>query len=228
MAAPSNAVDRLLDKISNNLGRTNDSVVTDYRIVWANEAQREICNRASFWFMQASTTMSFVQSDLSQALPSDFKDIDAVWIKTTNPDGFVELFPMSIEDQRRQYDDVTEQEPGFYRAEGGNSLVLRPVPDQAYTVQLDYWKYLADLVAAGSSNELLDNYSGIIESGATYRGFRRLGELEDAGAWKKMFNGDIADLVVQNAERVLPNEFILKTRPDALGTTIGSIKGRPV
>lgn len=226
MAAPSNAVDRLIDKVKNNLGRTGDTVVDDYAIVWINEAQREVCNRANFWFMQTSTTISFSQSDLSQALPDNFKDEDAFWIVETNPDGFTELYPMEIEDERRQYDDVTEAQPSYYRVDGSNNLILRPVPDASYTIKADYWAYLTDLVAAGSSNELVDNYPGILEAGATFRGLRRLGELEDSAMWKKIFEDDLQNLKVENAERVLPDEFILRMRPDAVGTGITKIKGR--
>lgn len=226
MAAPTNAVDRLLEKVGNNLARTGDPIIADYGIVWVNEAQREVCNRANFWFMSSVTELSLVQSDTEVALPSDFKDEDAVWIKEDSPGGYTELYPMEIEDHRRFHDHDTESEPREYRIDGSNELIIRPIPDKAYTLKLDYWAYLADLVAAGASNDLVDNYSGILEAGATYRGFRRLGEFEDAQAWKQIFEEDVRNLKVANAERVLPDEFIIKARPDALGSTNRRIKGR--
>ena len=176
--------------------------------------------------MSDVTTVSFSQSDLSQSLPSDFKDEDALWIVETNPDAFTELSPMEVEDERRLYDDVTEAQPSEYRIDSSNNLILRPVPDASYTIKLDYWKYLADLAAAGSSNNLLDNYPGILESGATFRGMRRLGEFEDAAAWKSIFEEDIKNLMIENAERVLPDEFVLRMRPDALGSGLRRPKGR--
>jgi len=228
MAAPSDAVDRLIAKVKNNLGRTNDTVVTDYTIVWINEAQKEVCNRANFWFMHTETTLSFAQSDTEKALPSNFKDEDAVWILETTPDGFTELEPMSIEDHRRYYDDTVEAKPSHWRIDASNNLILRPVPDDSYTVQIDYWAYLTDLTDPGASatNELVDGFPDILETGATYRGLRRLGELEDAIAWRTEFDRLIQDLKVENAERILPDEFVLRVRPDALGTTIQRPKGR--
>jgi len=227
MVLPTNVVDRLIEKVKNNLGRTNDSTVTDYTIQWINEAQREVCNRANFWFMHTSTTLSVLQSSTSDALASNFKDEDAFWIKDTNPDSFIELFPMSIEDERRKWDDVTEAQPSEWRIDGSNNLILRPVPDAAYTIQVDYWAYLADLTDPGvTSNALVDKYPGLLESGATYRGFRRLGEMQDAQVWQSIFEGDIKNLMVENAERVLPDEFVLGLRPDALGANNRRIKGR--
>jgi hypothetical protein len=226
MAAPANAVDRLIEKVQNNLGRGTAGAIDDYTIVWINDTQKEICNRQNFWFMRESTTLSVAQSSTEDALPADFKDIDSVWIEESSPAGWVRLSYMEWEDYRTKYDDSTEAQPLFWVVDASNNLILRPVPDAAYTIRVDYWKYLADLAAAGSSNKLLDEYPEILEMGATYKGYRYLNELDDARTWKQLYEAKLADLRQANARRSIPDEFELRFRPDRYGTGIARAKNR--
>lgn len=225
MAVPSNAVSKLIAKVKQNVGRPGDTTLDDYAIEFINDTQKEVCNKANFWFMRADTTISVSQSDTSNALPSDFKDEDGFWIQDSN-NNFIELEPMDYVDYRRKHDDVTEAQPGYYLLDGAGNVLFRPVADDSYTIVLDYWKYLADLVDAGSSNDLLDQYPDVLETGATYRTFRRYGELEDAGVWKTLYEQKLRDLVIANAERELPDEFVIAGRPDVFGATQGRIRNR--
>lgn len=226
MTVPANVVDKTIAIVEINIGRPGDTTLDDYVIEWINWAQKQVCNRMNFWFMRANTTLSFVLNDLSKALPSDFKDEDGVYIQDADTDEFIELEYMDYLDYRRVYNDVTTGQPSHYVLDGSGNILIRPVPDQSYTIVLDYWKYLTDLVASGSSNKLLADYPEVLEAGATYRGFRYLTEWEDAERWKNIFEESIQDLKVTNADRELPDEMIIRPRSDVYGSGIRKTRGR--
>lgn len=232
MAVPSNAVDRLIEMVGINVGRKTTVTVgtgtlADYILQWINDTQTEVCNKANFWFLRTNSSLAVVEGDKSVSLPSDFKDEDGVWLEITTGSitEWTELHYMDYIDLRRHYDDTTKQQPANYLLDNGN-LVFRPVADQSYTIRLDYYKYLADLAAGGSSNDLLDQYPDILETGATYRCFRYLGEMEDMAGWKSLYMEKLRDLVIANAERTLPGEMVLRSRPDVYGTGVNKFKNR--
>ena len=219
MAVPSNIVDKLIAIVKINIGRPGDTTLDDYVIEWINWSQREVCHKINFWFMRRNTTLSFAQSDTSKALPSNFKDEDTVSLLNTD-NTFYRLEPMDYEDYRRDYDDVTEAQPEHYVLDGEGNIIIRPVPEKAYTVVMDYYAYLDDLVASGSSNDLLDNYPDVLETGASYRGFRYLTEWEDAKQWKGLFEEKIMDMKLDSHQRELPNEMVIKPRSGARRSSI--------
>ncbi|WP_196301447.1 hypothetical protein, partial [Streptococcus pneumoniae] len=59
-----------------------------------------------------------------------------------------------------------------------------------------------------------------------YKAFRKLREFEDANMFEKYFENSLQKLKAANAERVLPDEFVLRLRPDVYGSGIKKIKGR--
>ena len=220
MAVPANVVDKLIAKVKLNLGRTSDSTIDDYVIEWINRAQQIVCTRANFWFMRATTTISVAQSTTSVDLTSEttrWKKEDSVWIEKT--DGWTRLDDMEWEDFRKLFDNTTEDEPQAWVIDGALAMFLRPIPDATYTVRVDYWQFLADLVASGSTNMLLDTYPDALESGATYLGDRYLSEYDDAREWKGIFDMNVQDMLSDNADRILPDEMVMKVRVDVHGNT---------
>jgi len=227
LPVPSNAVDKLIDKVKNNVGRSDDSTMDDYAIEWINEAQKKVCNKANFWFLHTTTTIAFTSGDNVEDLPSDFKDDALVFLEVTtgSTTDWEELDYAEWIDIRRDYDATTTGQPQHYIIEG-DELYLYPIPNDSYTVRLDYYKYLADLAASGSSNNLLDNYPEILEAYATHKAFSRLREFEESAAWEGKFNRELRDLVLANAEREVPDEMVLRTRPDVFATGLRKPRGR--
>ena len=226
MAVPSNVIDKTVAMVKLNLGRPVDTTLDDYIIEWMNWSSRKVQNVLNFWFMNTSDTISYTSGDGIEALPSDFKDEDAIWRYDSTNGTYERLDIMDIEDQRMEYSDTETGQPTHYRIDSDNNLIVRPVPDDSYTIRVDYWAYLSDMVASGTASKLLTNYPEVVESGSTYRGYRYLGEWEDAKYWEDAFKKDIADLKAANIDRELPDEMVLRPRPDVKGTGITKIKGR--
>ena len=59
-----NAIDRLVELVKLNVGRTGDTDLDDYVLTWANDTQTEVCNKANFWFMrkQADIVLAITSS----------------------------------------------------------------------------------------------------------------------------------------------------------------------
>ena len=225
MSLPSNLIDKLVARVKINIGRgTSNTIINDYCIEWINLVQKKICRDHNLWFMRDAQTYTFLEGAASQALPSDFKDDDSVWIKDANTE-YTQLLPIDEMSMLREYDDTTEAEPEYWIIDADN-LILRSVPDDTYTVELKYWKYLADLTETGTANELITNFSDLLEAGATSKGFKYLQLWQDSQAWDIEFKMLEKDLLAMNNERILPDEMVLSARPDAYDTTIGTIKNR--
>lgn len=219
MALPSNLVDRLVDKVKKNVGRPGDLTLDDYVIEYINNAQKKVCNTRNFWWMWKTATIAYTQGDNAEALPDRFKDEDSVWLEiieggTTKWSelehaDWEDLRTISTSDEARPTKWIIDQK----------QLVLYPVPDDAYTVRIDYWEYLPDLVEAGDDTSyLLTDYPEILEAWATHKAFLKLREFQEATAWKTQFAMELQELKKQNVERVLPNELELKFRSGARGS----------
>ena len=230
MAIPTNPIDKLIARVKLNLGRgTGNTTINEYCIEWYNRAQKDICKRENFYFMYTSTELSFVAGDDEESLPTYFKGADSVWIKDSNGK-FTELLPMDDMDYRRFYSDDTSVgvrgQPAHYIV-GASTLKVRPYPDQSYTVVLVYWAYLANLLESNSNtNELLNNYDELLEARTTYWGFRSLQQWTSAKEWNDIYMEKLHDLVVENADRILPDELILHARPDVKASTLDAFAGR--
>lgn len=228
MPLEANLVDRLIDKVKQNVGRPGDTTLDDYVVEYLNNAIKKVCTEANFWFMHSSTTINYTVGNNTQVLPSDFKDEDSVWLQVTNGSitEWIELEYLEWEDVRREFDDTTQAEPTHYIIQQKN-LILWPKPDKNYVVRLDYYQYLTDLTdPGGATNYLLTDYPDILEEYASYKAFRKLREFDDANVFERYFEKSLQKLKAANAERVLPDEFVLRLRTDVYGSGITKNKGR--
>lgn len=227
MAVPTLPFDKLVEKVKFNLGRVGDTTMDDYVPEWLNSAQKLICTKQNFWFMHTSTTLTLSTGTGVVNLPTDFKDEDSVWYTHPTTGEFVPIDPMDEDDYRKEYNDTDTGEPLHYIVRP-TTLFVRPLADADYTLTLVYWAFPQDMTIgmAEGVNKLMDNYPDALEAGATYMGFRYLSEFEDAGSWKGIFDGNIADLISDNVNRVLPDEFVMPVRTDVKASTIGTPKNR--
>lgn len=231
MPLPTNPVDKVLYKARKNLGRgENHSTINELGIEWYNQVQRDVCNSGNYWFMRATKTFTFAIGDGQETLPSvsggdsfDFKDEDLVYIVDSNGK-FTELRAMDDEDYVRMFDDTTQGTPTHYRIDSDN-LVIRPLPNISTTIKMDYWGYLANLVESNANtNTLLDRFPRLLEEGVTAYGFDYLEEEEKSQIWVQKTQNSLMELKMYNAERILPNEIVIRPRQGARGSQFRRIK----
>lgn len=227
MALDANLVTRLVAKVKLNVGRSGDTTLDDYVIEYINNGQRKVANKANFWFLRASTTLPITAGVNTIALPADFKDEDIVSLQVTTGSNvtWTDLDYSEWDEVRRFESNTQRSQPNLYIVDNRN-IILFPIPKDDGTLQLDYWKFPADMVAGGTPSNLLLDYPDILEAYANYKAFARLREFDEASAWKTIFQQELQDLVVANAQRELPDEFVLQARPDVNGRRGRRIRGR--
>lgn len=224
MALPANLIDRLLEKITLNVGRVGDPTLADYAIEYVNNCRRTISNEANYWFLRHNVTIPTIVGQPYVDLPADFKDEDIVSIILN--DRWIELEWVDEEDVRKTQA-ITQQGRPLYWFIDKMRLYLYPVPDQIYQISFDYFRYLPDLEADGDDTDLLlVRYPEVMEAYATAKAFRKLREWADAEQAMKWYAQELNKLVCANADRELPDEFQIRPRSGVNGSGIRRNRGR--
>ena len=224
------AINDLLTLCKQNWGRgTDNTIINANAILWYNKGQRAICKKRHWWFTWfQDTSIATVAGTGTYNLPTGFKDDDSMWI--SNSDGSVsEIVSMGENDFRRYYGTPTDSsqwaEPINYLLRA-TTVELRPIPDDVYNIIFCCWKWVPDLTEnVDVSNSLLDNYEDLMEAETTMRGFQYLQQYDDAAQWETKRDKYYRDMVVDNNNRILPDEFGLPVRPGAKGTQVGYQSG---
>jgi hypothetical protein len=110
---------------------------------------------------EATATSTLSVGTATVALPTDFKAARLVYI---NGDPSIVLDQMPLNELRRTYLDWDNSQPRHY-AILGNSLILGPAPDSAYTLSLDYVQGFTALTASNTTNWLLEKHPDLYRYG---------------------------------------------------------------
>lgn len=153
----------------------------------------------NFSWMKTEVTASTVDSQRRYALPDgsstplkfkseiscELKDSDSNRIPLTRK------LKNDIENDPRFYDTTDTGTPDTYCIDDFD-IWLYPLPDHsqnsstAWTINLEYYGYLADLSGDTDTNTLTNDYPLILEYGATEMGFRYGQDFEQADYWKNL------------------------------------------
>lgn len=146
--------------------------------VWLNNAQREVQKQLiqsgdNWYTIRAST--STVQNQDTYAVPMDFLKINKleVLLSGQNPNQFrTMVVPVTLV----QLDQVsmTAGTPGAYCLRK-NCIVMRPIPDNIYTLYLDYTYRVADMTANSSIPDVPAQYHEYLAVLATLDGLTKDG-----------------------------------------------------
>lgn len=100
---------------------------------------------------ETSTTMTFASGTSTYAMPSDFASARLIYL---SQDPIVVLEQTTLEDLYASYPSQATGQPQKF-AISGSSFVVRPTPDQAYTVPLTYYQTVTPLTTTNTTNTLL-------------------------------------------------------------------------
>ena len=111
-------------------------------------------------FRQQDTSATLTCTALSEsvALPIDFIDSLSLTVSSVTPHGTIDYRAIDQYKQEFQYGDSGV--PRIYTLIGSN-IMLQPIPDQAYTLNLVYQAKFSNLSASNTANALLINYPSI-------------------------------------------------------------------
>jgi hypothetical protein len=135
----------------------------DVRGMIVNQVRREIAIRRDLTYFEDTGTIVTAADDFDYGTPTDFLRPYQMWYYDANDD-ITYLEQKDRAEWRAIYTpDATENDlPEYYSMYAGNFL-LAPCPDDIYTIYYDYYKFPADLSAAGDYDSFLtEGYDAIL------------------------------------------------------------------
>jgi hypothetical protein len=187
------------DIISQVSGRLKDASVSNTQILrFINDANREICNRYQWDFMESSANLSTVIGTQNYTLSGIASDLQQVVnLRITSPDTYEGwLAPMTAEDFDRYNADPTSQANGtpthYYF--WNNSVYLFPVPDQVYTIQVRYIKVPTTLTTADQP-DIPEEFQEVVTLGALYRAMQTNDNFDQALVIKNQMDTQVVDML---------------------------------
>jgi hypothetical protein len=164
-------------ELSLNLG--GKAPAPDRLKLWVNFGLLNLASYILFDEFRVSTSIAILDGVTSYSYPEDM-----LGVVTLEIDGKRLLKARRLP----SYEDLDPSQPTFY-LKRGDSLVLWPEPDTAYTLDLEYIKTPARLVAPGDKSPLPANWDNGIIMLATHHGFLSLGDNDVADRWLGRFLG---------------------------------------
>lgn len=134
--------------------------------------------------MQAETTLS---AAASVALPSDFLEMESVYIDVSNSRRA--LMPTTEQTQAQTHSNTGM--PRTYAIHDGE-LTLSPGPDDTYTLTVRYYARLSDLSAGVDTNDVLTRHPALYLYAALTHAAVWAKDSEAAGVYAQMFQGEVA------------------------------------
>jgi hypothetical protein len=177
----------LMPKVRNNLGGRTDITTRIYG--WLEDAYKEIAMGFDLETLEATEDNLTVAGIDSYPYPATARAIKALTIFNLSNQP-VQLFKKNIQVVRK-YQAGVNGLPSLW-APFGNNYILRVIPDNAYTLTVDYWELPVidtDDVALTEVKLPLD-WMEILVYGATERGHQSLQESDKAAATHQIVFGD--------------------------------------
>jgi hypothetical protein len=205
-------------RVLSNLGRGSANVLVND---WINNRQSFVCSDRNWYFLKASTTQALteVATSTSYDLPSDYKD-DAIFYLIKS--GETKPSVLRIIDEKSALLRYSTDDIGTPRWIVMKDTQYTPYPaaNGAYTLYLEYYKWLTDLKDDGDTNEITNRKPDLLIAGGTAEGFSYLQEYNDANQWERLFQKHLSDFKAHDVSRKLGQDFMLVPRPDADKETI--------
>lgn len=152
----------------------------------SNWVKRNLQQKIDLYWTEKTTTIKTTAGNRTLgSLPADYHRAYELWIIDDTErvqlefiDRHTETFsypPVSNETQARPR--------AWYRR--AKNLIVAPTPDAVYTVNVDYWAFLADLVNSGDNDDITNNHDELLLNGIAEIISRELGLHQEAERWQK-------------------------------------------
>ena len=184
--------------VANTLRRSDlTSVIPDFVTLAEDKLNKRLRIRGMEVRVQSSVSTEFA------TLPSRFLAIKNIQVNTTPRTSLKFATPDYLD--MKYPDSSYTNTPQFYTLQGGE-IQFAPVPDQAYTVEMDYYQKLD--IASDSTNWLLTNaprtyYYGTLLEAALY-----LKDTQRATLWGQLFDAAITDVDKADDYDQIPDESL--------------------
>lgn len=151
-------------------------------------ANEEINRELRISEMETETTLSATAESVT--LPTDLLQIKSIYVDASPR---TMLQPLAETSQMMRHDDSGR--PAYYSVHA-DELILMPVPDGTYSLNLRYYARLSNLSDDTDTNDVLGNHLDIYLYGVLKHVAMWERKIEDATAYQQMFMG-----AIEKAER---------------------------
>lgn len=160
---------------------------------WINQCIREdICNLINFPWMEVTENFDTVadQSIYTFTDQTNYKDVRFIYFRKARTDEWrrlEEVQPVALHDRHSTTESAEPEVWARVYDSSSHGFDIRGVPSTAnWLIQAYLWEYPVELTGS-NTNELLDTYPGLVESGACARGALHYKNHEAHAMWTSRF-----------------------------------------
>jgi len=168
---------------------------------YINNGYFNMVRRVSYYVDEATQDYSTVSGTSMYSLPADFAKVRSL----RRTDIGRELQSVFLRDIDRSI--ITSGTPYAYALDGAN-MHLYPTPDQAYPLELRYWKLPAALSADTDVPTIPADYHNLLIYSAVAEGYRAEDDHQTAAQWQALYDKGLAefaaDMKFSNSD--MPNQ----------------------
>lgn len=158
-------------------------------------AEKKISNNIRSRQLEVSTNIATVAGEKEVELPADFTSAKSIQISGTI-NTILSQVPVNRLLQYNAYNETGT--PQFYSIQN-NSLILSPIPDDIYSINLVYYQDLVPLSGTTLTNWVLDDYPYIYLYGALIEASIFTNDPELMNFYQQKFNEAISDMWANNS-----------------------------
>lgn len=177
----------LLASVASWMNRTDlTSVIPDFVTIAESRMARDLRLRKQI----TSSTLTTSTSTRAVTLPSGWLEFSNLTIDGT-PDTILQA--VTSEHLNANYPEAGYSAKPIVFAVEGDSVLFGPLPDSAYTVNIDYFARFPGL-AANATNWLMTNHPKVYLSACLAEGCSFTFDKQGAAEWNAIYKGEIAEL----------------------------------
>lgn len=186
--------------VKRDLQRVGASTTVDSDVkTWINQAIREdICLEYNWPFMFSEVTDPTVasQEDYTPSTASTrLKEIFWIRFREDSSDEWVELEELPLRSLLMQWGEQTESRPSAWAMVDHDTVRLRPIPDDAYSLAFALALFPAELSADSDTNFLTVYKPRLVEYATVRRGVLYFGLLERFQFWDGLYREEMAKAI---------------------------------
>lgn len=182
---------------------------------WANWVLQDIYSRANFSFKEGEATFSTTAGTQSYTFASIGSDVDKVSqvFDLTNE---IELQYVSYKDLLSAYKDMSDdtQNKPIYWTVQGSTLKLYPIPDDTYSMQVNYVKSLSDPSDADETLAIPDRFSELVVLGTYQKALEWNDDFDYASVIERQYEQKLARMVADANKTSGQDQVINWYRPE--------------
>lgn len=171
---------------------SRDDELTEY----INSAIRDISRSADFRFLRTTSSITTTSTTRSVNLTSNCGSIISLHYHDTTSGGSEktrQLRSATPAEARSMYGEARTGKPYYYIRRGkvndsaAETLDLWPIPDGAYTLELEHFGFFTDITSSSSKNVITTDYPWLVIKRANMRLFNAVGDDESAARMMRQY-----------------------------------------